>query len=228
MKQKRFANIALVVLIIVLVSVASYFVLAKKSESTTQPHTISQNEIANWKTYRNDKFSFSFKYPASLVTVSSGPNDEQKKLERGETISGTVPPFYDTITFSDQTNKEQFNVVIFPVRSDEISLAGFKGHSDNGVIKSGDLSRGSACDTRWVDSISEEPTLVKKNGISVLEVQVIAGGPKEGVSNGCYYLKNAAGNLIVFNISGIAQKAEFLNIFRLVGDKILPTLNLLK
>jgi len=228
MNQKRFTNIVLIVLVVVLAIVAGYFVLVKKPISPTNTTSQSQNETTDWKTYQNDKFGFSFKYPANLTAVSSGPNEEQKKLDRGEIISGTIPPSYDTITFSEQTIKEQFNVVIFSVRADEISPAGFKGYSDNGVIKSGYLSMGSACDTRWMDSISEEPTLVKKNGISVLEVQVIAGGPKEGVSNGCYYFKNSAGNLIVFNVAGIEQKADFLNVFHLVGDKILLTLNLIK
>ena len=235
MNQKGFANIVLIVLIIVLVGIVGYLMLIKKSTSptteTNQRQTITptiQDETANWKTYQNDKFGFKFKYPAELSAVSSGPSEEQKKLDRGEMISGTVPPSYDTITFSNSANREQFNVVIFPVRADEVSSAGFKGYSDNGVIKSGYLSMGSACDTRWMDSISEEPTLIKKNGISVLEVQVIAGGPRGVASNGCYYVKNSAGNLIVFNISGFEQKTDFLNIFHLVGDKILPTLSLIK
>lgn len=218
MSQKGFVNIALIILIIMLVGVTGYFVLVKKPTSPQAKPTPQQDETANWKTYWNDKFGFSFKYPANLTAVSSGPNEEQKKLERGEMISGTVPPSHDTITFSDQTGKEQFNVVIFPVRADEISPAGFSGY----------LSMGSVCDTRWIDSVSEEPKLVKKNEISVLEVQVISGGPKEGVNNGCYYFKNSAGNLIVFNIAGLEQKSDFLNIFHLVGDKVLSTLNLIK
>lgn len=211
MKQKKFVNIALIILIIALIGVAGYLTLFKKSAST----------VANWKTYRNDKFDFEFKYPAELNAVSSGPNEEQKKLDRGEMISGTVFPRYDTIIFSDQANKRQFYVAIFPVRADEISSAEFKN---------GYLSMGSACDKRWINpsSISEELTLVKKNGISVLEVQITAGGPKEGISAGCYYFKNSAGNLIVFNVSGFEQKTDFLNVFRLVGDEILPTLNLVK
>ncbi len=226
MNQKRFATIALVVLVIVLVGAVGYLTLIKKPTSPNTPTT--QDTTANWKVYRNDKFGFEFKYPTELTTVSSGPNEEQKKLDRGEIISGTIPSSYDTITFSDSANKEQFNVVVFPVRKDEISSAGFKGYLSNGVRMSGYLSMGSACDTRWVDSTSEEPTLVKKNGISVLEIQIIADSPKQAVSRGCYYFKNSEGNLIVFNISSLEQKSDFLNVFHLVGDKILPTLDLIK
>jgi hypothetical protein len=207
MKQKKFANIAVMILIVVLVGAAGYLMFVKKSASP----------VANWKTYRNDEFGFEFKYPAELNAVSSGPNEEQKRLDRGETISGTILPFYDNITFSDQANKKQFSVIIFLVWADEISPAKFKN---------GCLSMGSTCDTRWIDSISEEPTLINKNGIPVLGVQVI-GDFGERVNKGCYYFKNSAGNLIVFNI-GIKQKSDFLNVFHLVGDKILSTLNLTK
>jgi len=128
-------------------------------------------------------------------------------------ISGTVPGSYDTIIFSDSANKKQFDVVIQGTK-EEISPVGFKGY----------LSMGSTCDTRWIDSVSEGPTLINKNGVPILEVQVISGGPRGGSSAGCYYFKNSKGDLIIFNISS----SDFLNVFHLVSDKILPTLGLIK
>lgn len=223
MNQKLFTKIALIALMVVLLGVVGYFTLIKKSASpntaTNQQQTnnpimpTAQDTTTNWKTYRNERFGFEFKYPAELKTISSGPNDEQKKLDRGEMISGTVPGSYDTITFSDSASKEQFDVVIKGTK-EEISTAGFKGY----------LSMGSICDTRWIDSVSAEPTLINKNGIPILEVQVISGGPRGGSSAGCYYFKNSKGDLVIFNVSG----SDFLNVFHLVGDKILPTLNLIK
>jgi hypothetical protein len=211
MNQKGFANItliALMVLVVVFTGVVGYLTLVKKPTS---------DMTANWKIYRNEKFGFEFKYPTELEAISSGPNEEQKKLERGETISGTIPPSYDTITFFNAANKEQFNVVIFPARKDEVSPAGFKGY----------LSMGSVCDTRWIDSVSGEPALLNKNGIPVLEAQVITGGSTGGSKASCYYFKTSGGNLVVFNISGFEQKSDFLNVFYIVGDKILSTLSLI-
>ena len=179
---------------------------------------------ADWKTYRNDKFGFEFKYPPEFNAVSTGPNDVQKEMERGEMVSGTVPPSFDTINFldsTDSTNKKLFDVTIFPVRDDPISPGGFND---------GYLDYGSACDRRWIDSISEKPRLIKENGISVLEVQVIS----EDYSgcyfekSGCYYFKNSKGNLVVFNIPGYRNSCDFFKIFSFAGDEILPTLSLIK
>ena len=78
MNQKGFANIVLVIVIVVLVGAVGYFAFVKKMEpvtqqptppATTQTSTPQQpsptpiNETANWKTYKNDTYSFEVKYP---------------------------------------------------------------------------------------------------------------------------------------------------------------------
>lgn len=188
---------------------------------TIEPDTTTPQEVsADWKTYRNKEFGFEFMYPPELKFVSSGPNEVQKALDRGEMISGTAAPSYDTITFLNSENKEQFDATIFWIRDDEVSPDGFK---------EGYLWYGSDCDLRWNYPIIEGPTLVGENGISILEVQVLAAMPFEEYKyRGCYYFKNSAGNVIVFGISSFEQKSDFLNVFHLTGDKILPTLRLIK
>lgn len=75
MNQKGFANIILVVVIVVLIGAVGYFIFVKKSEPVVQqpaptptqtktpvPKPTPKNEIADWKTYTNDKNHFSLKY----------------------------------------------------------------------------------------------------------------------------------------------------------------------
>jgi flagellar basal body-associated protein FliL len=91
--QKGFANIILVIVIVVLVGTIGYFAFVKKSEpvaqqptptpATTQtktpaPTPTSKDETSSWKTYTNTEYGFELKYPATLdsivVNVTSGSN----------------------------------------------------------------------------------------------------------------------------------------------------------
>ena len=76
MNQKGFANIVLVVVIVLIVGAVGYFAFVKKSarlaeqtQTTTQtnnsvsPIPTQKDETANWKTYSNSKYNFSLKYP---------------------------------------------------------------------------------------------------------------------------------------------------------------------
>jgi len=81
MNNKGFANIVLIVLVVVLAGVAGYFALTREQKPTAQqttpsplttPTPISQqpsptptNEMASWKTYRNTFSRIELKYPQS-------------------------------------------------------------------------------------------------------------------------------------------------------------------
>ncbi|MEK7547191.1 MAG: hypothetical protein AAB536_03385 [Patescibacteria group bacterium] len=105
MNQKGFANIALVVLVVVLVGVAGYFVLVKKQEPvaqqttpppvTMQPPTLQQpsptpvNETASWKTYVNNKYGFEVKLDPSwqMVYLKNGTSTDRPEPDMADFIS---------------------------------------------------------------------------------------------------------------------------------------------
>ncbi|PJB83519.1 MAG: hypothetical protein CO088_01275 [Candidatus Yonathbacteria bacterium CG_4_9_14_0_8_um_filter_46_47] len=97
MNQKGFANIILVVVIVILVGAIGYFVFIKKSEPIAQQSTSTptqtktplpptstptktpaystpapKDETANWKSYRNDQYGFELKYPEDWRTAQCG------------------------------------------------------------------------------------------------------------------------------------------------------------
>ncbi len=98
MNQKGFANIILVIVIVVLVGAVGYFAFVKKSEPTAQqptpaptqtntavsPTPTPKDETVGWKTYTNAQHGFEFKYPATFV-LGQNPkiNDWSKPIEEG-------------------------------------------------------------------------------------------------------------------------------------------------
>src|SRR3989344_5398734 len=88
MNQKGFANIILVVVIVILVGAVGYFAFVKKSEpvaqqptptpiqtKTSTPTPTTKDETSSWKTYTNSSVGFSFKYPADWKVSDDGKGD---------------------------------------------------------------------------------------------------------------------------------------------------------
>ncbi|MDP3792162.1 MAG: PsbP-related protein [bacterium] len=92
MNQKGFANIILIVVIVVLVGAVGYFAFVKKSEPIAQqatptptqtktpvsPTPTPTSETTNLKTYTDSKYSFEIKYPQNwkLDKYTEGYNNE--------------------------------------------------------------------------------------------------------------------------------------------------------
>ena len=82
--QKGFSKIAIIIIVLILIG-GVYFVFSKKDKDISMQDTENQNSqsnnssadqlaMDNWKTYKNNKYGFEFKYPPSLKI---GGNDDE-------------------------------------------------------------------------------------------------------------------------------------------------------
>jgi len=74
--QKVFTSIV----IIIVVSIAGYFALTKKSNNVNTaeplPFVSAQTDTSNWKTYTNTQYRFEFKYPETWMLGESSFGEE--------------------------------------------------------------------------------------------------------------------------------------------------------
>ena len=105
MNQKWIASIILIAVIIVLVGAVGYFAFVKKSTPIVQqttPTTTPKFEIANWKTFMDTKYGFSFRYPVdwkvSSFVDTKNPvasfSVSDPKVKRPLEVSGDFVPVY--------------------------------------------------------------------------------------------------------------------------------------
>lgn len=158
--------------------------------------TPTPNPTADWKTYTNEKYGFEFKYPETFEYLSLGPNEEQKQLNNGQQISGTVQPSLNTLDFSNMDKNKIFSLGIFNKTDKPLSPTGY---SDQYLYLFG------ACDLR---SLNEKPKSVKNivlNDNNILRVEI----SENNKYLSCYYLKNKESNLLVFSSSTFNNSSEF-------------------
>lgn len=75
MKQKGFAQILVIILLVAILGGVIYFGMVKgKSSSVTSSPASSSSSTVNWKTYTDTKFGFSFQYPQGAKTTSRSPD----------------------------------------------------------------------------------------------------------------------------------------------------------
>ena len=169
---------------------------------------------ANWNTFRNERFGIQFSYPNSLIVKATGPNSSQQQLDRGEEISGTVSPSYETYEFVDKDNNAIFYLEIFHENDTPLTVEGYQNP--------GYLYLYGKCDGRWLNTKSIPVGVQRINKIDVLEVKV------EGNEYArCYYLKNNNQGLIVFSSSIFKSSSDF-NIVEPTMKNILSTIEIYK
>lgn len=119
--QKGFANIILVVVIVVLVGVVGYFTFVKKSEPIAQqptptptqtktpvsPTPTPKDETASWQTYNSAKSEFSINVPKSWISEEGLPTPYVITYfkEKGEDVL-MVDRFQTTKAANDAVKKD--------------------------------------------------------------------------------------------------------------------------
>lgn len=121
----------LVSLLVIIISI-SLFAITKSSNkingSVPQVKKEEIDESSLQKTYINEQYGFKISYPDEVILYRNGPNFFQQKIDAFEEISGTIPPYYESIDFKKEA-VTLFSLTIF--------------HKGNGVINTYDGSCGS-------------------------------------------------------------------------------------
>jgi len=196
--------------------------IIKSPEKVSEPDKMLEDETANWQAYRNEEFGFEVKYPESLLASATGPNYVQQQLQKGEVISGTVQPSYDTIMFKAKAfqaePRPQFEISIFYETEEPISVEGY----DSSLYLRG------PCDLRWLETRPETVRNITIGNVGFLEVKVTgqAYATTESPSYfSCYYFKNYNNNLIVLSTAPYDNQLDAESV-DLLAQSVLKTLNL--
>lgn len=147
MKNKASAVVAAIIIVVVLAMIggATWYVVSKK-QSSSPPTT--EDQFKDWKTYTNNRYSYSIKYPNNWFVMSD--NSEKDFSKRGEDqllIGG------DT-TWSNY-NKWDYTPGNKPSDMKSISLMIFKNKNQSWLCKNSDAY-----------DITENKQLTNDNGIT--------------------------------------------------------------
>jgi len=171
-----------------------------KEEVLTEADLKSSNMGSVLKTYENKKYGFLVKYRVEITAFSQGPNSTQQAIDKGEQISATIQPSYDTIIFSD-SGGELGRIEIFHEYEDYLDELYLTEQNYN----KGHLYFYGPCDLR----LGFQAEKISQKDINRIIILIVVGKNKDNISQNCYYLRNKEGNLIV--ISSQEYKTDIFN-----------------
>lgn len=203
MKQSGFATVLLLIIILVVGVVGGAYYLGQKGIITkfTGPAMTSQSpapvveeppllppipetdETANWKTYKNEALSVSFKYPEGAIiqkrdSSDNSPNAIQVSYDDPKAIGwgGPRPGWFIIIDMFENPNKLTIEEW---AKENNYTKGGYKGESPTPIVTS--VAIGGKAGIKWVDSIKRDYNLIKNGNEIILiftNVTSVAGKPE--------------------------------------------------
>lgn len=168
----------------------------------TFPSSPAPSETADWKTYTNDQYNFSIKYPNNWQFSSEGPNEPGN--------SGTTQKVFDKIIFTENYGNK-LTITVLGQYAEELTRQNFEG---------GYLSLGSPCDTRWGFRLKDSEDILF--GINkALKITGTMGDDPTATSFVCIYSQNQVHNSLVFSYYDVQDNIDqILSTFRFLEEDV--------
>lgn len=145
------------------------FPVARDSDQTTSP-TLTPDPTANWKTYTNTEFGFSFKYPKQLTISEKRSKEEIKDFVIDGGTTNVIDYEYRFSTGKIVNGVEEvsgFSISIFPTSGKTIGQE-FSGENAMGVIGVTPIDKRGADEAAHVTNI--QANVVYRKGNNFFEV----------------------------------------------------------
>ena len=141
MNQKNWVNLVSAIFTLV-VAVVGYFGVIKKPAPSVPAESIAKNEVAVFKTYKNEQYGFEFTYPANS-TVESRPDTNyeyirvQNYISTDDKMGLARSEYYLEIFIFDQklghkSDRSCEEVIANPQKVELGTLTGYRGLGEEG------------------------------------------------------------------------------------------------